>query len=208
MFLWQHEVIIRQASGSAGCGRMPLDKPNATRRKLMRLTRFACAAVCAFGLAVPSLAQELEPSLSTQTMVKVDPHAHYKVVYDIHSADVAAGISKGLFYARGLIEAYRKQGVEPKQLDIHLVMHGEAAQFLLIDSTYRDVVDDPFAVNLNAKIVQDLLNLGVSVEICHSVMKSKGWTADDVLPGVTIVHDGYTRLVKLQNDGYAYIGGF
>jgi len=29
-----------------------------------------------------------------------------------------------------------------------------------------------------------------------------------VLPGVTIVHDGYTRLIKLQSDGYAYIGGF
>ena len=174
----------------------------------MKFTRLVCVAACAFGLATPSLAQELEPSLSTRTMVKVDPRAHYKVVYDIHSADVAAGISKGMFYARGLIEAYRKQGVEPKQLDIHLVMHGEAAQYLLIDSTYRDVVDDPFAVNLNAKIVQDLLGLGVSVEICHSVMKSKGWTPDDVLPGVTIVHDGYTRLVKLQNDGYAYIGGF
>jgi intracellular sulfur oxidation DsrE/DsrF family protein len=25
---------------------------------------------------------------------------------------------------------------------------------------------------------------------------------------VVIVHDGYTRLIKLQNDGYAYIGGF
>ncbi|WP_162264480.1 DsrE family protein [Thiobacillus denitrificans] len=119
-----------------------------------------------------------------------------------------AGISKGLFYARGLIEAYGKQGVKPVQLDLHLVLHGEAAQFLLIDNTYQKAVGDPFAVNLNAKITQDLLNLGVHVEICHSVMKAKGWTPDDVLPGVTLVHDGYTRLIKLQNDGYAYIGGF
>jgi uncharacterized protein len=143
-----------------------------------------------------------------RVMVKVNPGARYKVVYDIHSAETTAGISKGLYYARGLIEAYSKQGVSPKQLDIHLVLHGDAAQFLLIDNTYQQVVGDPFAVNFNAEITQDLLNLGVSVEICHSVMKAKGWTADDVLPNVTIVHDGYTRLVKLQNDGYAYIGGF
>lgn len=39
-------------------------------------------------------------------------------------------------------------------------------------------------------------------------MESMGWTAGDVLPGVTIVHDGYIRIIKLQNDGYAYIGGF
>ncbi len=174
----------------------------------MSIPKIICAAVCAFGLAGTSLAQEMAPSLSGRTLVKVDPRAHYKVVYDIHSPDIAAGISKGLYYARGLIEAYGKQGVAPKQLDMHLVLHGDAAQYLLIDDTYRDVVGDPFAVNLNAKITQDLLNLGVSVEICHSVMRAKGWTADDVLPGVTIVHDGYTRLVKLQNDGYAYLGGF
>ncbi len=148
------------------------------------------------------------PLPDSRPMVKVEPDARYKVVYDIHAGDLAAGISKGLYYARGLIEAFGKQGVKPAQLDMHLVLHGDAAQFLLIDETYQKAVNDPFAVNLNAKIAQDLLNLGVSVEICHSVMKSKGWKPQDVLPGVSIVHDGYTRLIKLQNDGYAYIGGF
>lgn len=174
----------------------------------MNPTRLICIVTGFLWLAVPAVAQDMVPSLSGRTMVKVAPSAHPKVVYDIHSAEISAGISKGLYYARGLIEAYGKQGLKPSRLDIHLVLHGDAAQYLLIDETYRDVVDDPFAVNLNAKITQDLLNLGVSVEICHSVMKAKGWTADDVLPGVTIVHDGYTRLIKLQNDGYAYIGGF
>lgn len=46
------------------------------------------------------------------------------------------------------------------------------------------------------------------VEIYHSTMQSKDWTASDVLPGLTIVHDGYTRLIELQNNGYACIGGF
>ena len=87
-------------------------------------------------------------------------------------------------------------------------MHGNAAKFLLVDETYQDVTLDPFNVNLNSKITQDLIDLGVSVEICHSTMRSKGWKAEDVLPGVVIVHDGYTRLIKLQNDGYAMIGGF
>lgn len=88
------------------------------------------------------------------------------------------------------------------------MLHGDAALFLLNDDAYQKAVKDPFAVNLNAKITQGLLNLGVSVEICHSVMRARGWKPADVLPGVSIVHDGYTRLVKLQNDGYAYIGGF
>lgn len=141
-------------------------------------------------------------------MVMVEKNGRYRVVYDIHSDEIAAGVSRGLYFARGLFEAFGKQGVSPTQIDAHLVLHGDAAKFLLIDDTYQMAVNDPFAVNTNANIVHDLLNLGVSVEICHSAMKSFGWKAADVLPGVTIVHDGYTRLIKLQNDGYAYIGGF
>ena len=141
-------------------------------------------------------------------LIKVPADAKYRVVYDMRSDRVAAGVNRGLYYVRGLIEAYRKQGVKPEQLDIHVVMHGKSAKALLIDETYQTAVDDPFAVNHNAKIVGDLIHLGVNVEICHSAMKSKGWVAEDVLPDVAIVHDGFTRLIKLQNDGYAYIGGF
>lgn len=173
----------------------------------MKPTYLIGIVLCAASLILAPAARAVEQT-DSRPLVKVEPGARYKVVYDIHKADLAAGISKGLYYARGLIEAFGKQGVKPSQLDIHLVLHGEAAQFLLVDESYQKAVNDPFAVNLNAKITQDLIHLGVSVEICHSVMKSKGWKPEDVLPGVTIVHDGYTRLIKLQNDGYAYIGGF
>lgn len=174
----------------------------------MNYLKIICAITCVLGLAGPLAAVATPPAPLERALVNVDPQAHYRVVYDIHSDEMAAGISRGLYYARGLIEAYRKQGVEPAQLAIHLVLHGDAAKFLLVEGTYQMAINDPFAANLNAKITQDLLALGVSVEICHSTMRSMGWTASDVLPGVTIVHDGYTRLIKLQNDGYAYIGGF
>ena len=172
----------------------------------MKLSELSCIVLCTWLVASAPVARAEAPD--PRPMVKVEPGARYKVVYDIHSSETAAGVSKGMFYARGLIEAFGKQGVKPDRLDIHLVLHGEAAQFLLDDETFQLATGDPFAVNLNAKLTQDLLNFGVSVEICHSVMKSKGWRPADVLPNVTIVHDGYTRLIKLQNDGYAYIGGF
>lgn len=141
-------------------------------------------------------------------LLMVEKNTRYRVVYDIHNDDLSAGISRGLYYARGLFEAFRKQGVAASQVGAHLVLHGDAAVFLLNDETYQLAINDPFAINPNAKIVQDMLDLGVSVEICHSAMKSKGWKPQNVLPGVAIVHDGFTRLIKLQNDGYAYIGGF
>lgn len=166
--------------------------------------------VLLFSLNLPSMVVAEEPADSNaeRPMIMVEKDARYKAVYDIHSGDEAAGINKGLYYARGLIEAFGKQGVKPEQLDIHLVLHGDAAKSLLVEETWQEVSLDPFSVNPNAKITQDLIDLGVHVEVCHSAMKSKGWKAEDILPGVAIVHDGYTRLVKLQNDGYALIGGF
>lgn len=167
--------------------------------------------VVAIALSVLSpllLADVSMPTFDERRVIQVESDGVYRAVYDIHSDTLSAGVSRGLYYARGLIEAFGKQGVSPKQLDIHLILHGEAAKFLLIDSTYQRATNNDFAVNTNAGIVQALLDLGVNVEICRSTMNSAGWTADDVLPGVSIVHDGYTRLIKLQNDGYAYIGGF
>jgi intracellular sulfur oxidation DsrE/DsrF family protein len=167
------------------------------------LSRVLLCAICLAASPPAALAAN-----DTRPMLMVDPGGRYKAVYDIHADTVAAGVSRGLYYARGLVDAFGKQGVKPVQLDIHLVLHGDAAQFLLSDDAWQRMQGDPFAVNLNARIVRDLLDLGMHVEICHSTMKSMGWTSDDVLPGVTIVHDGYTWLIKLQNDGYPYIGGF
>jgi intracellular sulfur oxidation DsrE/DsrF family protein len=174
----------------------------------MRIIKTLFPLLFAAALAAPTFAMGAAPAAEERQLLKVEPDRSYKVVYDIHSDEIDAGISKGLYYARGLIEAFGKQGVKPERLDIHLVLHGDAAKFLLVDDAYQKAEKDPFATNLNAKITQDLIDLGVSVEICHSVMRAKGWKPRDVLPGVAIVHDGYTRLIKLQSDGYAYIGGF
>lgn len=176
--------------------------PKLTEFLLLTLLGLQAAAVFATGTDEP------DDRFDERQMQVVDRNTSYQVVYDIRSSQTEAGVSRGLYYARGLYEAFRKQGVAPKQISAHLVLHGDAATLLLQDDAYQDAVNDPFAVNLNAKIVQDLIDLGASVEICHSTMRSKGWGFSDVLPDVVIVHDGYTRLIKLQNEGYAVIGGF
>lgn len=42
-------------------------------------------------------------------------------------------------------------------------------------------------------------------EVCHVSLRGKGWSAADLLPGMTMVHGAYTRLIDLQHLGYAYI---
>jgi intracellular sulfur oxidation DsrE/DsrF family protein len=135
----------------------------------------------------------------------VERRQEVRVAYDIKDDVWEAGIGKALYYARGLIESYRAQGVPPEALRVSLVLHGPTAYWLVQDEPFRRQVGDPFAVNTNDKVVADLTALGVSVEVCGVTMRARGWTAADLLPGVVVVHDAYTRLIDLQQRGYAYI---
>lgn len=145
---------------------------------------------------------------ASSDIVTVKNKQDIKVVYDINQNNIQAGIGKGLYYVRGLLEAYKKQGISQKQLHISVVVHGGAGYWLLKDTPYQKFTNNPFDVNANKKVVQELIDHGVSVELCHVTMKGYGWTAEDILPGVKIVFDAYTRMIDLQQQGYAYIKFF
>ncbi len=141
------------------------------------------------------------------SVVTVQQKTGIKVAYDIDTGAVTpgTGIGKGLYYVRGLLESYKKQGVKMEDLDIHVVLHGQAALQALEDAGWQRVFNDPFAVNPNRAIIQELIDHGVHVEVCNVTLKAYGFTPDAVLPGVQPVFDAYTRLIDLQNRGWAYI---
>lgn len=142
---------------------------------------------------------------ATPKVLGVQKRHNIRVAYDVKDDVWEAGIGKALYYVRGLLEAYKALGVSPKAVHVSVVLHGAAAYWVLNEAAFQQFKDDPFAYNPNEQVVRELLDHGVSVEICYATMKGKGWTADDLLPGVTMVHDAYTRLIDLQQRGYAYI---
>jgi intracellular sulfur oxidation DsrE/DsrF family protein len=172
------------------------------------VTGYALAVIgLAATIAIPlnCLAADDPFALTQPTVVQIQQRKDIRVAYDIKDDVWSAGIGEALYYARGLLESYKSMDVAPKQLHVSLVLHSAAAYWLLKESAYQQDRNDPFTFNPNTKVVQELLDHGVSVEICYSTMKANGWTADDIVPGVTIVHDAYTRLIDLQRRGYAYI---
>lgn len=138
-------------------------------------------------------------------VVRIDKKTDIKVVYDVKVDEWDAGVGKALYYVRGLFEAYRKQGVPPEELHISIVVHGAPVYWLIDDEHYQWYREDPFATNPNEHVIASLISLGASVEACNSSMKGKGWKPEDLQPGVIAVHDGYTRLIELQQRGYSYI---
>ncbi len=137
-------------------------------------------------------------------IVGVEVKKNIRVVYEVKDDVWEAGVGKALFYVRGLIEAYKSLGVSHEQLHISVVLHGPAAYWVLKDEQYR-VHKNQLRGNPNKHVIRELIDHGVSVEVCNATLKANGWKPDDVLPEVAIVHDAFTRIIDLQQRGYGYI---
>ena len=156
--------------------------------------------------AAPTPSAEPDPfELPPAKIVGISKKSNIRVAYDVKDDVQEAGIGKALYYVRGLLEAYKSMGVSPRQLKISVVLHGPTVYWALKEETFRQHRNDPFDFNPNMQVLQELLEHGVSIEICNSTLKGKGWIASDLLPGMVIVHDAYTRLIDLQQRGYSYI---
>ena len=140
-----------------------------------------------------------------EPIVSIEKRQNIKVVYDVSVDSWEAGVGQALYYVRGLVESYKSMGVAAKQLHISIVVHGAPTYWLLNNTATQIRSDDPFDYNSNEHVVTSLIEHGVSVEVCNVSLKAKHWTAQDLLPGVIVVKDAYTRIIDLQQRGYAYI---
>lgn len=126
------------------------------------------------------------------------------IVCRIDSDDWKDGVGAGLAFVRGLVGSYRSIGTPADQLHISAVVHGDAGYWMLKDGSYvRSKRSD--TANPNKTIIRELGELGVSLELCGETMREYGWSKEDVLPGVKIVPNAYSRIVDLELQGYAYI---
>lgn len=145
------------------------------------------------------------PSIPPSPVVTISKLRNIHVAYDVKDDVWEAGIGKALYYVRGLLEAYKAQGVNEKDVKISIVLHGPTVYWMLNEAAYRRFKNDEFEFNPHEQVLQELLQHGVSVEVCNATLRGKGWNETDLLPGVIRVHDAYTRLIDLQQQGYAYI---
>jgi intracellular sulfur oxidation DsrE/DsrF family protein len=88
---------------------------------------------------------------------------------------------------------------------VSAIFHGDAAQWLLTDEAYRGPAGGREGENPNKAIVHELIQSGVSIEMCGQTMNQHGWTKKDLLPGVRPVPAAYPRLIDLEGQGYSYV---
>jgi intracellular sulfur oxidation DsrE/DsrF family protein len=189
--------------------RRPVSDPVSSKR--MRRTAITLLSIL-ISASIPALAGPSAPPATPDSALPAAPQIigvtvtkNIRVVYDVKDDVWDAGIGKALYYVRGLLEAYKALDVPESELKISVILHGPTVYWALDEDAYRKYRNDAFDFNPNTEVIRDLLAHGVSIEICNATLKGKGWTAADLLPGTTIVHDAYTRLIDLQLRGYTYI---
>jgi intracellular sulfur oxidation DsrE/DsrF family protein len=131
------------------------------------------------------------------------PRKGAKVVLDVTTAAEADQLNKGLERAARLINLYGAAGLTSDDVQIVVVVHGDATRTILAGEAYRgrfDVEENP-----NLALIAELRKAGVEVFVCGQALGNKGFSDDEVADGVTIAVSALTLLLNRQADGYTAI---
>jgi len=129
-----------------------------------------------------------------------------KVVYDLTTKDVAKferNILKGIVFNKQL---YSNQ---LKELDVAVVIHGDAYKFFVkdLDTTVfkKDIKLQKVYKELKKRIATMADTYDVEFLMCGAGMKRDKLTKNDIVSFVKVIPNSTIGLINKQNEGYAYI---
>lgn len=119
------------------------------------------------------------------------------VVFDCSSSDMGYVSSR-----MWLIEESAKEYKEKKvPYDIVLTIHSGCTEIVSKDAAEGDKVMEKIQTRL-----QNLSNTyGVTIEACEIALNRYGIDKEDYIPTIKTVRNSITRVIQLQNEGYAFI---
>ena len=127
----------------------------------------------------------------------------YRAVMDVAEApEDPSQRNRYLESAARYLNMHARDGVDPGDLTLAVVVHGGAAMSLLDDAAYRERFG---AGNPNREMLAALGEAGVPIYLCGQTATHYGIEPDHLLPQVTMALSAMTMLVKLQSDGYALL---
>jgi intracellular sulfur oxidation DsrE/DsrF family protein len=124
-----------------------------------------------------------------------------KVVFSIASLSFEGDLPASLFHL-GLIMNDISNWKARSQ--VVAVFHTNAGHVVLHDQAYnpdRNIVTG----NPHKKLVRDLMERGVRVELCGATAKAHGWGNADLIPGIKINTDAMARTIQLVQEGFVKI---
>lgn len=124
-------------------------------------------------------------------------------MFDITAQKDPAEIAKGLTKVARWINLNAAAGVEPNEMRVAAVLHGDATKATLSDSAYAKVTKAKH--NPHLKLLRELHEANVELFVCGRALAHHGYPQSAVVPEVKVATAALTVLVHKQNAGYAYL---
>jgi ubiquinone/menaquinone biosynthesis C-methylase UbiE/intracellular sulfur oxidation DsrE/DsrF family protein len=126
-----------------------------------------------------------------------------KVVFDVTAAATDPGRpAPGLERVATLLNLAGAAGLKAADLDVVVVLHGDATLAALTDGAFRAKAGRPPE---SAVLLDRLTTAGVRVLVCGQSLERKGLARAAVRPGVTVAASAVSAVVNLQAKGFAYV---
>ncbi len=126
-----------------------------------------------------------------------------KIVFDV------TGIGKdveqplpGLVRVATLLNLAGASGLKPSELELVVVLHGDAASTALDDAAYKELNGRPHP---HADLMKKLKGTGVKFLVCGQSLARKGYDPKRVRGEVTVAASAVTATTNLQARGFAYV---
>ena len=139
-----------------------------------------------------------EKALHIDIPVKMDD---VKVVFSVASLSFEGDLPAAIFHMGLIVDDVADWKAKSQ---VVVVFHTNAGHPTLHDQAYnkdRSISSG----NPYRKLVTDLMEKGVRVELCGATARVHGWGNADVIPGIKINTDAMARTTQLVQDGFVKI---
>jgi intracellular sulfur oxidation DsrE/DsrF family protein len=133
----------------------------------------------------------------------LQPGVRYRAVMDVADgpADTTA-LNRGIESAARFLNMHAASGIAASDMELALVLHGQAAKAALNNAAYRArfQTDNP-----NDALLQSLTEAGVTIYLCGQSASFGGFAFDEMHPSITMALSAMTVLTRLQLEGWALL---
>ena len=159
-------------------------------------------------LALPAISAEFTtgplieaygPNAAVKQTVPLTGKESFKIAFDAVEKGPHDKPNPQLQSLARFLNMHVRAGLDPKNLQLTLVVHGKATQDLLNESHYRSKFD---SANPNSELIDELLENRVRIIVCGQSAAFQNIENEHLHPGVEMALSAMTAHALLQQQGY------
>lgn len=131
------------------------------------------------------------------------PRSGASVVFDVTSGGDPVAVNKGLERAARLLNLYGAAGRQASDVQLTIVLHGEATKSVLTDEFFASRFQTE--TNPNLPLVEALHGAGAQVLVCGQSLNRNGFPETAIAPHVKVAASAMTAVINRQANGYSLV---